>query len=345
MLAPISHALPPAAYGPWEQVCHDLCEGLVDLGHDVYLFAPAGSQSSAKLIPTVACSLEEAAAEDVDARIWEEVHIARAMEEAASLRVEVLHSHLHGHALGYSPFLPMPLVTTLHGAAWDRRNHPALLAYRHQPFVSLSRTERAFLPDLNYVATIGNGLRLDTFRPGSGSGGYLVYAGRMAPEKAPHLAIETARLAGWPLRMVGIVEERHKGYFTERVEGGLDDDVQYLGPMERMDLSRLLAEAAGLLMPLQWDEPFGLVVIESLAVGTPVIAWRRGAMPELVAEGRTGFLVDGVDDAVRALSHVEGLDRNECRREAETRFGHHLMAERYAAVYRTLSDHGGEQVV
>lgn len=334
ILAPITHPFPPAGYGPWERVCHDLVEGLVETGHDVTVFAPEGSHTSGKLEVTVSSSLE--ASPGAEARLWETYHIARTMERAVELDLDLLHSHLHVHALGYGPFLPIPLVTTLHGSAWNRAHHQLLSAYRRFPFVSLSDAERRFLPGLNYVATVHNGIRLDRFPPGSG-GNRLVFVGRLAPEKAPDLAIQVARLSGRGLTVAGRIEERHRDYFEAKVRSRLGGDVEYVGELDTAGVAELVGSSAGLLMPLRWDEPFGLVVAEALSVGTPVVAWNRGAMPELIREGVTGYVVEGVADAARAVQRLESIDRRRCRAEAEARFSHLAMAAGYAEVYSRLT--------
>jgi glycosyltransferase involved in cell wall biosynthesis len=239
---------------------------------------------------------------------------------------------------------PLPLLTTLHGAAWNTDHHEVLRRHAWRPFVSLSDRERDYLPELNYVATIGNGIRVDDFPPGDGDGGYLVFVGRIAPEKAPHLAIETARRSGRPLLIAGVVDDAHLDYAKEILrEAGREVDV--LGALDRDDTAWLLRGAAGLVMPLLWDEPFGLVVVESLSSGTPVIAWRRGAMPEIIEDGQTGFLVDDVDQAVAAVTRLPSLSRETCARAARNRFSDVVMASAYEDVYRQVSGHRAEEVI
>jgi glycosyltransferase involved in cell wall biosynthesis len=334
MIAPISHPYPPSGYGPWERVAHDLTEQLVAMGHDVTLFAAAGSATSARLIETVIAPHDSSGA---DPRLEEERHLSVAMETSRNGTFDVIHSHLHVHALVFSRLITTPIVTTLHGVAWDRATHPLLLQYSEMPFVSLSQSERAFLPELNYVATIPNGIRTSEIPVGGGDGGYLAFAGRMAPEKAPDLAIETAHSAGLPLRLAGIVEDRHRGFFETKVLAARSRDVEYLGPLDREDLWRLLGGARATVMPLRWHEPFGLVAVESLASGTPVIAWQMGALPEIIDDGVSGYLVDDVAGAVASVEHLDRLDRARCRSIAEARFSDFVMATNYSEVYRRLS--------
>lgn len=333
MIAPITHPYPPPGYGPWERVTHDLTERLVRDGHDVTLFATAASVTEAALVATVDEPADVVPPEQ--RRELEDRHIRVAVEWARSNEVDVLHSHLHVHVLRHADRLTRPLVTTLHGSAWNTEHHEALRRHAELPFVSISDKERDFLPELNYLATIPNGVRMDEFPPGDGSEGYLAFVGRLAPEKAPHLAVELAKRAQRPLLMAGVIEDVHLDY-AKRILDEVGRDVDFLGPLNRPELSLLLQKAEGLVMPLSWDEPFGLVVVESLASGTPVVAWRKGAMPEIVDDGVTGFLVDDVGAAAEAVSRLSSLQRFDCVEAARTRFSDAAMAAAYGAVYDTL---------
>jgi glycosyltransferase involved in cell wall biosynthesis len=339
MLAPIAHRIPPVGYGPWEQIAANLTKGLVAHGHEVTLFGPAGSETEADLVATVPHPLDEWPENEPspDHRIMEEMHVARMAEHATKGDFDVAHSHLHVHALGYARLLPIPLVTTLHGAAWNQAIHPALAHYKDLPFVSISHSEREFFPAIRYVATVYNGIDCKRFSLGKGAGGYLLFAGRLAPEKAPHMAIDVAQMAGLPLKLAGMVEDQHRDYFDTFVRPRLNGaTVEYLGPINRSDLGSLYRGAVALVMPLCWEEPFGLVVAEALASGTPVIGWRRGALPELIRDGITGELVDDVRGAVDAVSRVVVFDRGECRRDAMARFSIEAMTRGYLAVYRRV---------
>lgn len=330
MVAPVTHPFPPTGYGPWERVAFNLTEALVAQGHHVTVFAAEGSTTTAELHPTLPGSLSQTG---LDGRLAEEEHLAIAFAAIAGGGFDIVHSHLHVHALPYTEFLASPLISTLHGVAWNPATHRLLRRYAHQPFVSISDAERRFLPSLRYEATVYNGLRVDEFPPGPG-GEHVVCVGRIAPEKGIDLAIATAHQAGRQLRIAGPIEAQHQSYFETQVRPHLvGRDIEYVGELTGTEIAAFVGEAAALLMPLRWDEPFGLVVVESLAVGTPVIAWRRGAMPELLDEGRTGHLVADVEGAVAAIARVGLISRSECRRTASARFSAASMANGYADVY------------
>lgn len=335
MIAPITHPYPPPGYGPWERVTHDLTERLVADGHEVTLFATSQTKTAAR--PVVTAETPLSAVAPSRRRAVEDRHIEAAVEVIGRGRFDVVHSHLHVHVLRHADRISPPIVTTLHGSAWDRAHHEQLLCHSDRPFVSLSDRERRFLPQLNYVATVPNGLRLDDFPVGGGEDGYLAFVGRLAPEKAPLWAIDCARHSGRPLKIAGVIEDAHRDY-ARAVLARCEDGVEYLGPLQRPELSHLLRNAGGLLMPLTWDEPFGLVVIEALASGTPVVAWRRGAMDEIVEHGVTGFLVDDIDAAVAAIPKLGSISRDACRTHAETRFSDSVMAQRYADVYEAIAN-------
>lgn len=338
MLAPITHRIPPIGYGPWEQVVGDLADGLVAAGEDVTLFASAGARTAAKLETTTSSPLADwPGDEPVDHRVIEEVHIATVAEAISKNGFDLVHGHLNVHPLGFAALLDTPMITTLHGAAWKRSIHPALARYAHLPFVSLSDSERSFYPDLNYVATVNNGIDCDQFVFSDVPGDFLLFAGRMAPEKQPEIAVEVARRSHLPLKLAGPIEEAHRGYFDAQVVPLLDGgQVEYLGELNRADLIEIYPKAAALLMPLAWDEPFGLVVAEALASGTSVIGWRRGALPELIRDRVTGAIVEDVETAVQAIDELDTIDRRACRRDAETRFSVEAMARGYMAAYRRV---------
>lgn len=354
MLAPINWPLPPSGYGPWELVAHNLTEELVRLGHDVTLFAAGGTRSSATVVETCphALSTWPKAERDrerrfdpetgllegpPDARVWEQLHIAKCMEQARAGAFDVVHSHLHVHALGFARMIPCPLVSTLHGSAWVRSAHPMFLAFRDQPYVSISNAERTMLPELNYIATVYNGVRMDDFSLETEKDDYLLFAGRLAPEKGPAEAVEIAHRSGRRLLLAGLIEPQHEEYFNERVKRHVDGkQIEYLGLLSQKELAPIYRKAAAVLFFINWCEPFGLVAVEAQASGTPLIATRFGALPEIVVDGKTGFLVDTIDEAVRATERLGGIDPVACRDNVETRFSTLAMAKGYERAYDSL---------
>ncbi|UCE58585.1 MAG: glycosyltransferase family 4 protein [Phycisphaerales bacterium] len=355
MLAPISWPLPPTGYGPWEQVAHNLTEGLVRLGHEVTLFAAGGTKSAATLVATCPHALETWPEPQrsrrrgldpatgllegpPDARVLEELHISACMERAAAGEFDVVHSHLQVHALGFARLIKCPLVSTLHGSAWVRAAHPMLLAYKDQPFVSISDAEREMLPELNYAATVYNGIRMEDFPFEPVKDDYLLFAGRLAPEKGPAEAIEVAQRSGRRLLMAGMIEPQYQEYYDTRIKPYVDGrNVEYLGLLSQKELAPVYRKAVAVLFLINWCEPFGLVAVEAQASGTPLIATRRGALPEIIVEGKTGFVIESIDEAVRVTERLGGLNPDDCRANAESRFSAGAMARGYERVYQGLA--------
>lgn len=333
MLASIAHRVPPRGYGPWEQVASTLAEGLVTRGHDVTLFATADSLTAAHLHAEAPAGYEEDAS--VDAKVSEALHIAACFERAG--RFDVISNQFDFLPLVFSRLVATPVVTTVHGFS-SERILPVYRAYDDVThYVAISDADRH--PDLTYAATIHHGIDVDAFSPGAGDGGYLLFLGRIHPDKGTATAIEVARLAGLPLVIAGVVhdEEYHRREVLPHVDG---DRVRHVGPVGPAERDRLLGGAVALLHLIGFDEPFGLSVVESMAAGTPVVAFRRGSMPELVTPGLTGVLVDDVPGAVAAVGAAATLDRASCRQQARARFGSDRMVTEYERLFtRVVQGH------
>jgi len=326
VLASIAHRTPPRSYGPWEQVASTLAEGLVARGHEVTLFATADSQTRARLHAEAPTGYEEDPT--IDVKVCESLHIAAVFERAAQF--DVISNQFDFLPLTYSRLVATPVVTTVHGFSSERivRVYRAYDDVAH--YVSISDSDRH--PDLTYAATIHHGLDLAQFSPGPGDGGYLLFLGRIHPDKGTHLAIDVARRAGMPLVVAGVVHD--EPYFRSLVEPHVDGDrVRFVGSVGPVERDALLGGAAALLHLIDFEEPFGLSVVEALAAGTPVIATPRGSMPELVRDGVTGFLVRDADHAVAAIERLSTIDRAACRRDAETRFSADRMVDQYEALF------------
>lgn len=355
MLAPISWSMPPQGYGPWEQVAYNLSEELVRRRHEVTVFAAGGSKVSGKLIVTCPYPLDMWPEPEKsmpralnhqtgflegppDGVLYEEMHIAECLKMAAAGAFDIVHNHLHAHTLQFADLVDTPIVTTLHGVAWNKANHPALLARKHYPFVSLSDKERHFLPVLNYVATVPNGIVVDDFPLVTDKEDYLLFAGRLAPEKGPAEAVELARRTGRKLVMAGMIEGQYQDYYEEKIAPFVDGkQIRYEGLMTQKELAPLYQKAAAVLFLLKWDEPFGLVAAEAQATGTAILAFPRGSMPEIVQDGKTGFLVENMEQACRAVEKLSNIDPVMCRKNAEENFSATVMTDKYEAVYHSLT--------
>ncbi len=329
VLAPISWRVPPRHYGPWELFASLLTEGLVARGHDVTLFASADSQTSARLCSVVATGWSEDAT--IDPKVAECLHISQVFERAADF--DVIHNGFDFLPLTYADLVPTPMVTTIHGFS-SSRIVPVYEKYDGRTsYVAISDADRH--PSLHYLATVHHGIDTGAFGLHPSPGAYLAFFGRIHPDKGAVEAIETAERVGVPLLMAGIVQD--EAYFAQEVAPRLDGrHVQFLGPIKAEDRSRFLGGALALLHLIRFDEPFGFSVVEAMACGTPVIAFDRGSMAELVDEGTTGMLVAGVDAAAGAVATVATLDRKTIRSVAVARFGSDRMVDQYVALYEQV---------
>jgi glycosyltransferase involved in cell wall biosynthesis len=327
LLGPIAWRTPPLHYGPWEQITSLLAEGLTELGVDVTLFATLDSVTKASLDGV--CPTGYAESPDLDGRVWEAIHVAHALSRSGEF--DLVHNHLDWLPLAFAEHCDAPLLTTIHGFSGQN----ILPAYVRAPssYVSISDSDRS--PDLDYVGTVYHGIDLDglPYNPDGGSG--LVAFGRIHPDKGTHTAIEIARLTGRQLTICGIVQDQR--YFAEQVEPHIDGkQITYLGSVGPQDRGRILGASAALLHPIYFDEPFGLSVVESMACGTPVVAYSRGSMPEVVDEGVTGRLVNTVQEAAAAADSITTIDRGACRARARERFSAQRMVADYRRIYREL---------
>lgn len=327
MLGPIAWRTPPVHYGPWERVTGLLTEGLVARGVELTLFATLDSTTAAALDGVAPHGYAED--EQMDGRVWEALHVSHAL--AASPRFDLVHNQLDWLPLAFAEHCAAPMVTTIHGFS----GAGILPAYQHarSSYVAISEADRS--PELEYAATIHHGVDPDALPFRADAGEDLVAFGRIHPDKGTADAIEIARRAGRRLLICGIVQDRR--YFAERVEPYLDGDrVRYLGSVGAVRRAEVLGRAAALLHPVHFDEPFGLSVVESMACGTPVVAYGRGSMPEVVDDGVTGYLADDIESAVHAVARATRLDRRSVHERAIERFGVERMVTEYLAVYERI---------
>lgn len=328
VLAPISWRVPPRHYGPWEQFCSLLTEGLVSRGVDVTLFATADSVTSAHLVGVAPTGYSEDSTFDV--KVYEALHIAGVFEQAAEF--DLIHNSFDFLPLTYTRLVDTPVVTTIHGFASDA-TLPVYLEYADRVhYVAISHADRH--PALPYAATIHHGVDMDSFEVGQG-GEALVFFGRIHPDKGTAIAIDVAARAGVRLVIAGIIQDRE--YFESSVQPHLDGDrVTYLGPVGPSGRQELLGGSLALLHLIGFDEPFGFGVVEAMACGTPVIAHPRGSMAEIVQPGVGGYLVSTVEEAVDAVRDVAGIDRGGVRRSVEGRFDAARMVDDYLDLYHRI---------
>ncbi len=326
---------PPRLYGGIELVVDRLCCGLARQGHEVVLFATGDSTCPVERHHLLA----EADGRRIGHTVTELRHALAAYDALRDAGCEIVHDHtLAGPIVAPTVAPGLPVVTSLHGPLTDEMaDLYGRMARGGVPLIAVSHAQRRARPDVPITAVIHHGIDADDFPAGAGDGGYALFLGRMSPDKGAHRAIESARKAGVPLVLAGKQREPdERKYFENEVQPLLGADVEYVGEVDHDEKVRLLAGAVALLFPIRWNEPFGLVMLEAMACGTPVLAFAEGAAPEVVDDGVTGFLCDDEAHMAHALTRVDGLDRAACRHVVETRFSTDRMAGDHAALFETL---------
>lgn len=329
MLSPIAWRTPPRHYGPWESVASLLTEGLVKRGHEVTLFATADSQTSGRLHAVCLRGYEED--RSLIPKVWECLHISELFEHADAY--DVIHNHFDFLPLTYTGLTTTPVMTTIHGFS-SPGILPVYKKYNNTVFyVSISNADRS--PDLDYIKTIHHGIDIRQFDFQSAPDDTLLFFGRIHNDKGARQAIEIAGACHRKLILAGIIQDQ--AYYDQYVAPHIDNvKVIYIGSVGPVERNRLLGQARALLHPIQFDEPFGLSVIESMACGTPVIAFDRGSMPELIENNKNGFLVKNLSEAVEAVEYIEGIDRAACRRHVERHFTVDRMVDNYIQAYEMI---------
>ncbi|MBC7566168.1 MAG: glycosyltransferase family 4 protein [Pedobacter sp.] len=328
VLAPIAWRTPPRHYGPWEQMASNLTEGLVNSGLDVTLFATGDSITDGNLDSVIEIGYEED--RNQDAKVVECLHISNLMEKAGDF--DIIHNHYDFLPLSYSGLIKTPLITTIHGFSSEK----ILRVYQKYNsignYVSISNSNRH--SSLSYKATIYNGLDTEAFHFNDQPDDYLVFFGRIHPDKGTAEAIQIALKTNKKLIIAGIVQDSE--YFREKVEPFLKGDIEFIGSAGPEKRNELLSNALALLHPISFEEPFGLSVAEAMLCGTPVIAFNKGSMPELINDRQTGFLVNNVEEAANAVQDLPGIERLTCRNWAMERFSQKKMVEDYIALYHKI---------
>jgi glycosyltransferase involved in cell wall biosynthesis len=335
-VAPLFEAVPPQQYGGTERVVSYLTEELVRQGHDVTLFASGDSVSRATLVAGCEQSLR-LDTNCVDPWAYQVLQIEQVFQRAETF--DVVHFHNDYIHFPVSRRSKIAQLTTLHGRLDIPDLVPLYREFRDMPVVSISDAQREPLPWINWIATVYHGLPVDqyTFYPSPGA--YLVFVGRISPEKRVDRAIEIAKRANMPLKIAAKVDDVDRQYFDAEIRPILDHAlIDFVGEVGDAEKDRLVGNAYALLFPIDWPEPFGLVMIESLACGTPVIAYGGGSVPEIIDDGSTGFIVDSVESSVRALEKIQYIDRRLCRQVFEERFSAARMTRDYLTVYEKLCE-------
>ena len=328
VLAPVAWRTPPRHYGPWEQVASNIAEGLVARGLDVTLFATADSQTSGKLDAVIAQGYEEDRSQD--AKVVECLHISNLAEKAHQF--DLIHNHYDFLPLTYSGLFKTPMITTIHGFS-SSKIIPVYQKYNNRAhYVSISDADRS--PLLHYAATIYHGINTDEFDFNNSPGDYLLYFGRIHHDKGTAEAIEIAQKSKRQLLIAGIIQDH--AYFETSVKPHLNDQIVYLGEAGPQKRNELMKNTFAMLHPINFDEPFGLSVAEAMLCGTPVIAFNRGSMPELILHNKTGYLVNNVGEAVEAIKYIPDLNRMDCHQWSKNRFSQPRMVDEYIKLYQQI---------
>ncbi len=330
ILAPIAWRTPPRHYGPWEQIASNVAEGLVKAGMEVTLFATADSLTNGKLDAVIASGYEEDRTQD--AKVAECLHISNLMEKANEF--DIIHNHFDFLPLTYSGLINTPVITTIHGFS-SQKIIPVYKKYNDKGYyISISNSDRS--PELSYLATVYNGLNTEEFSFNDSPEDYLLYFGRIHHDKGTAEAIKIALKTKKRLLIAGIIQDQ--AYFDSKVKPHLGDQIEFVGHAGPEKRNELLGKAGALLHPINFREPFGLSVAEAMLCGTPVIAFNKGSMPELIQDKKSGFLVNTVSEACTAVENISQIDRSYCHTWAKENFSKEKMVEDYIKAYKQIKD-------
>jgi glycosyltransferase involved in cell wall biosynthesis len=328
VLAPVAWRTPPRHYGPWEQVASNIAEGMVKKGIEVTLFATGDSVTAGKLEAICEQGYEEDRSQD--AKVLECLHISNLMEKASQF--DLIHNNFDFLPLTYSALIKTPVITTIHGFS-SPKIIPVYKKYNQRGhYVSISNSDRS--PELDYLATVYNGLDTTDFEFNKQPEDYLLYFGRIHHDKGCWESIQIARKSGRKLLIAGIIQDEN--YYRQKIEPELDDQIQYIGHAGPEKRNKLLGNAFALLHPINFNEPFGLSVAEAMLCGTPVIAFNKGSMPELIQNAKTGFLVNNVDEATAAVKNIIKINRADCHEWAKSQFSREKMVDDYYQLYQQI---------
>jgi glycosyltransferase involved in cell wall biosynthesis len=336
LLAPFEERVPPEKYGGTELIVSNITEELVKRGHEVHLLATGDSQTKANLIPIFPRSLrQENMAQDMKAReAMKYLGVGKALTILSDLKPDIVHNHIGWRVLPFTKLLNCPTLTTLHGPMAPQGYFYS--QFKECFFASISNSQRKPLA-LNYVATVYNGIDISKLEFNEKPKDYFAFLGRMSPEKGPVQAIKIAKLAGVKLKMAAKIDAVDTEYFEKEVKPLIDgNQIEFIGEIGPQEKSDFLKNAIGLLAPIQWEEPFGLFFVEAMACGAPVIACRRGSVPEIVKDGETGLIINTVEEGAKAIKKIKKIKRKDCRKHVENNFSIEKMVDGYEKVYKKI---------
>lgn len=333
-IAPLAERVPPKTYGGTERVVHALTEELVKRGHEVTLFASGDSVTSAKLVSVFPNSIREAGIKKTsEKQAIGMMNAGLAFQEQDQF--DIIHHHAGLNALAAANISPTPVIITQHGNL-NNISRQTLRLFRKPYLVSISNSQKRREPGLNYFGTVYNGLEMDDYPFSPRAGSYLLFVGRISPEKAPHLAIEAASKTGLPLIIAAKLDEADREYYIKKVKPFLSKDIRWIGEVSLKERNELYSRALAFLHPATWEEPFGLTLIEAMACGTPVIAFNKGAIPEIILNKKTGFIVNDFQEMISAIKQIEKISRYSCRDHARNKFSAKKMTDGYEDLYRRV---------
>jgi glycosyltransferase involved in cell wall biosynthesis len=336
LLAPFEEKVPPTKYGGIELIVSYIADILSEKGHKVFLFASGDSKTKAELIPIFPKAIRTSpyAANLKTREALKVIGIGRLIEKLKKLDVDVIHDHIRWRFLPFAFLFPIPTITTLHGPLTSKHQKYIHNHFKKHPFVTVSNSQRKPLPNLNYIATVYNGIDVKNFEFNENPKDYFAFLGRMSPEKGPVLAIQAAKAAGMKLRMAAKVDAVDVEFFKKEVKPLIDNkQIGFLGEIGPKEKSNFLKNARGLIAPIQWEEPFGLYFIEAMACGTPAIAFKKGAAPEVINHGKSGFVVKTFDEMVKTIKNINIIKRKNCRKWVEKNFTAEKMVDKYEKLY------------
>lgn len=339
MLSPFEESVPPTRYGGTELVIYNLTEQLVKMGHEVTLFATGDSKTSAKLEVTFSEAIRlNGNSQNINFRnTIKFIGVGKILDYLDKNSFDIVHNHIGWRMLFFEKLLKFPTVTTLHGPLDIDYQQMVYNEYRNSNYISISLNQRKPMPDINFVANVYNGIEVEKFKQNYKPENYFAFLGRMSPEKGPLEAIEIAKKARINLIMAAKVDTVDKSYFEEKVAPLIDGkQIQFIGEVDHAGKVEFLKNAKALIAPIQWEEPFGLFFIEAMVCGTPVISMKRGSVPEIVLDKKTGFICNNIDEAIEGAKRVGNIDRKKCYEHVRDNFSAEKMAENYINAYKKV---------